>query len=176
MCVCFCGFLFLGTQKIAVLLLLFLKKKRGGTQPHSRKPRPSATSNRRPRARPCASSGMTRMMARQAWRGDMKSGAAVRARWFQVVPSSSCSWSRPWYLWWNRVNQKETASSHMQQTSRAPLFAERASCLPRRCFHLKSALKLKVRRSFRKALIHTSLFAWICCSTLAAWVLFLDLG
>lgn len=39
--------------------------------------------------------GITRMMARQACRGAMRSGLASRARWFQVVPGSSNSWSMP---------------------------------------------------------------------------------
>ncbi len=40
-----------------------------------------------------ASRGSEAEIARQALRGDIQSGFALRARSFQVVPGSSCSWS-----------------------------------------------------------------------------------
>src|SRR5512138_2076219 len=40
-----------------------------------------------------ASTGNAAWIARQAWRGDMRSASRLRARSFQVVPGSSSSWS-----------------------------------------------------------------------------------
>ena len=40
-----------------------------------------------------ASLGSAACIARHAFRGDIQSGLSDRARWFQVVPGSSSSWS-----------------------------------------------------------------------------------
>ena len=50
-----------------------------------------------------ASSGMAAMIARQAWRGLIRSGSRARARAFQVTPSSvSSSWSIELSSWAQR--------------------------------------------------------------------------
>ena len=46
-----------------------------------------------------ASGGRPSWMARSTWRGANRSGAASRARAFQVLPGSSSSWSQPASFW-----------------------------------------------------------------------------
>ncbi len=54
-----------------------------------------------------ASAGSAAWIARQAWRGDMRSGSRLRALAFHTVPGSSSSWSmllsacsQADFVWW----------------------------------------------------------------------------